>query len=357
MTTNPANGRLYHMLAALRAVTSSGGEVRDRKGANQRDKALREDELIAGWTELSNQQRNAFQRDGFLILRRVLTPQQVSTLAAAGDRLVGSERWERLGFQTGGEGRNAVAAEPEHFLPLMTHPVVLPIVAQLMGPRLQLHTSQHIWAPPQQVEHTPAEDPLKLGWHRDIAEMTQTMGLGVMPRVEIKAMFYFSDCDTPGHGQTWVARGSHMWQPDPVAVRPSSSGPQAAAAGQNEQRSSYSEQLRPRIVAEQRAVEPMLQAGDCLLFENRTFHSKGFNRSDRTRKTLVIGYSHRWMRPDDYSTQEPALLERYCNPLERELMTMHGMNRTASGAFKAGGEQTLLERIAARHGCVGASTV
>ena len=40
-------------------------------------------------------------------------------------------------------------------------------------------------------------------------------------------------------------------------------------------------ELRDEVVAEGRAVEPLLTAGDCLLFENRCFHSVGVNTSGR----------------------------------------------------------------------------
>ena len=115
-------------------------------------------------------------------------------------------------------------------------------------------------------------------------------------------------------------------------------------------------QARARIVDEGRAVEPLLKAGDCLLFENRCFHSVGINRSDSIRKTFVVGYSYRWMRPDDYNTQSEEFLSR-CNPLERELCVMNGMNIGRDGVWKAGGDPTLLEEIfLAHHGHKTAAT-
>ena len=42
--------------------------------------------------------------------------------------------------------------------------------------------------------------------------MTGSIGPGLMPRTEIKIMYYLSDCSEPGCGQTWVVRGSHRWQ-------------------------------------------------------------------------------------------------------------------------------------------------
>lgn len=92
------------------------------------------------------------------------------------------------------------------------------------------------------------------------------------------------------------------------------------------------------------------------MFENRCFHSVGINRSSSIRKTFVVGYSYRWMRPDDYNTQDEDFLLR-CNPLERELMVMPGMNIGKDGVWKAGGDPTLLEEIyLAHHGHKDAAT-
>jgi hypothetical protein len=62
------------------------------------------------------------------------------------------------------------------------------------------------------------------------------------------------------------------------------------------------------------------------------------------------------MRPDDYNTQDEDFLLR-CNPLERELMVMPGMNIGKDGVWKAGGDPTLLEEIyLAHHGHKDAAT-
>jgi len=296
-------------------------------------------DLMKGWTMLTQADRESFDNNGFLVVKGALSEREVEALAAAGEHLDAhsEDYWDARGQE-----RNLLAVDPDNFLPLLTHPVTLPLVAQLMGPRLQLHTSQFLWRHPDSVSadspHANGIDASKLGWHRDIAEMTSVIGPGVMPRVEIKCMFYVSDCDKPGYGQTWVAAGSHKWQPgDSGAYQ----GPEAKA----------------RIVDEGRAVEAMLKAGDCLLFENRCFHSVGVNLSNSVRKSFVVGYSYRWMRPDDYNTQDEEFLSKYCNPLERELMVMNGMNIGNDGVWKAGGDPTLLEEIFfAHHGHKTAAT-
>jgi hypothetical protein len=97
-----------------------------------------------------------------LVVRGALSSAEVEGLAAAGDHLDthAEEYWDERGQE-----RNLLAVDPDNFLPLLTHPVTLPLVAQLMGPRLQLHTSQFLWRHPDTVEpDSPGIDATRLGW-------------------------------------------------------------------------------------------------------------------------------------------------------------------------------------------------
>lgn len=278
------------------------------------------------WTPLTDTQRERFEQDGFLIVRRALDPDTIDQLITAGDRLLTSDRCE--GRQRTDDGRtdgfrNLVAAEPA-FLPLLTWPTTFPLVVQLMGPHIQLHTSHQIWRRP---------DPARLptdhrspGWHRDIANVTRDLDHDRMPRLEIKVAFFLSDCSRSGCGQTLVAAGSHRWR-EPWQ-RPAAGGDPPGA------------------------IEPLLAAGDALLFENRTWHAGGRHSADHLRQTVMLGYSHRWLRPDDYEQQAPDLLAR-CDRLQRCLLQVDSVNRAPDGSFRAGGSDTELTRWAAAHGCTG----
>ena len=275
------------------------------------------------WTPLSPEQRDAFDRDGFLIIRNAIDADTIARLIAAGDRLVASDRIaDRQRSNDRYDGfRNAVALDPA-LEPVLTWGATVPLVAQLMGPHLQLHTSHLIWkhADPAGTPDT-HRDP---GWHRDVATLTRDIPDARMPRVEIKVMYYLTPCAGPYHGQTRFVPGSHR-----TPYRPDGSDPPGA-------------------------VEPLLNAGDAVLFENRTLHAAGPNRSGRTRKTLVFGYSHRWMRPDDYLVQSAELLARL-DPVGRALVDASGLNHAANGAFRPCGEASAFERLAESHGCTAAA--
>ena len=272
------------------------------------------------FSPLSDDERLGFERDGFLIVRNVLDRQTIEPLLAASDRLIASER--TLGRQFTEDGRydgfrNCIALDPV-YLPLLTHDQTLPRVLQLMSPNIQLHTSHVIYSGPTQ-----SGDRRNPGWHRDINTLpVQDLGHRAAPRVEIKVAFQLSDASEPGCGQTVVALGSNR--------------------------------LRSTLDLNEdgdpdRVVEPLLAAGDALLFENRTWHAGGHNHSGQTRKVLMLGYSYRWMRPDDYLTQKDDLLHR-CDPIERQLLGGTCTLYAEDGRFVPGGTDQPLNDWCAQYG-------
>ena len=58
------------------------------------------------------------------------------------------------------------------------------------------------------------------------------------------------------------------------------------------------------------AIEPLLNPGDCVIFEYRTWHAGAPNFSALTRKAVMIGYCYRWLKPMDYVRQEQSFLEK-----------------------------------------------
>jgi hypothetical protein len=67
------------------------------------------------------------------------------------------------------------------------------------------------------------------------------------------------------------------------------------------------------------AIEPLLNPGDCLLFENRTWHAGAVNLSDHIRKGIMIGYGYRWVMPMDFRRQSRDFVAKL-SPLERFLV-------------------------------------
>ena len=63
----------------------------------------------------------------------------------------------------------------------------------------------------------------------------------------------------------------------------------------------------------------LVEAGSAVIFDRRLWHARGDNVSDRTRKVLFYGYTHRWIRPRDELGLDPDRLARL-TPLRRQLL-------------------------------------
>lgn len=241
----------------------------------------------------AQEQIEQFDRDGYLIVRNALDSNTISTLIEAGDRLIASDRTVNRQSRFNGryDGfRNAITMD-DAFIPLLTHPTILPLVVQLLGANLQLMTSHLIYKQPDPAgTPTTHRDP---GWHRDYLQAMNDLGHFSIPRLELKCAYYFTDLSEPNSGATMVVPGSNQLK-EAISIPEGQSDPLGA-------------------------VEPLLNPGDCLLFENRTYHAGAANLATWTRKGIMIGYGYRWVMPMDFRQQEPFFLDKL-SPLERYLV-------------------------------------
>ena len=244
------------------------------------------------YTPIPQEQIRQFDEEGYLVVRDVLDEASISILIEASDRLIASDiQTSRQSNPTGlYDGfRNSIALD-DAYIPLMTHPTILPLVIHLLGSNLQLMTSHLIYKypnPPDTPEHHRAP-----GWHRDYLQAMMALGHYSIPRIELKCAYYFTDLSQPKSGNTMVVPGSNQ-ATAPLAV-PEGSDPDGA-------------------------IEPLLNPGDCLLFENRTWHAGAVNLSDHIRKGIMVGFGYRWVMPMDFRRQDSVFVEKL-SPLERFLV-------------------------------------
>jgi ectoine hydroxylase-related dioxygenase (phytanoyl-CoA dioxygenase family) len=135
----------------------------------------------------------------------------------------------------------------------------------------------------------------------------------------IKAAFYLTDLPEQNCGATLVLPGSNHLKTN-LVIPDNKADPEGT-------------------------VEPNLAAGDCLLFENRTWHAVGANLHGQTRKTVMFGYGYRWLKPVDYTTQPPELLEKL-NDYGKFLV---GERTGGSKKFHIGADANLLKDWAEEH--------
>lgn len=243
---------------------------------------------------LQPEQRRAFDEDGFLVVRGALERETVVRLLEVGDRrarsfldkpeVLDKAEYNHLDLRPG-------LLEDEPFLSLVSNSKTVPLVVQLLGPNIQLHSTALIYKRPDSTT-APA---FRRGWHRDI-RIPKDLGHRTLPRVGIKVCYCLTNFHQPSSGMTLFARGSHL-NDSPLVVPKGEVDPAGA-----------------------QVCDLELDAGDAVLFENRIFHTAAPNRSDRVSRVLMYGYAYRWMKPEVYLDAPDARLLRRVDPITRQLL-------------------------------------
>jgi ectoine hydroxylase-related dioxygenase (phytanoyl-CoA dioxygenase family) len=243
---------------------------------------------------LTSDQQRAFADDGFLVVPNALDRETIDRVLIEADTLAGpflskpviadKPEYNHLDLRRGLLKQKALYS-------LVSHSATVSLVVQLLGPNIHLHSTTVIYKRPE----NPEAPTFRRGWHRDI-RMARDLGHESLPLAGLKVCYCLTDFQEPNSGMTLIARGTHL-RCEPLRIPKGAVDP---------------------IDAE--VCDPKLKAGDALLFEHRVFHTAAPNRSDRTSKVVIYGYSYRWMRPEVYleSPDEQQLLQ--ADPLIRQLL-------------------------------------
>jgi ectoine hydroxylase-related dioxygenase (phytanoyl-CoA dioxygenase family) len=218
-----------------------------------------------------------FERNGFVIVPGALRPAQVDRLEAAVDRV-----WEEEAGSDGPLHRLAFAGLDDAFLELVDHPVCLSLVAGALDSNIYVyHCHLDVHPPEERAEP-------RWRWHQDGGRQNVELA-SPRPRLSVKVAYFLTDVPTAEHGALRVVPGSH----------------------------GRDTLLRDREPPG--AVPVLVEAGSAVVFDRRLWHARGDNVSDRTRKVLFYGYTHRWIRPREELTVEPERLARL-TPLRCRLL-------------------------------------
>ncbi len=275
--------------------------------------------MLNGITRLTDDQRRQFRDEGYLIVRNALEADAISHLIEAGDRLLaGDARLNRYATSAFYDGYRNCVSMADAYVPLLTNAVTLPLVIQLMGSNLQLSTSHLIHRHPD-PPGTP-DTIRRPGWHRDGGRTQLDLGQDNYPRLGLKCAFYLTDLSEPNSGATMLAPGSNLLK-ESIDIADGETDPP-------------------------NALEPLLNPGDCVIFEYRTWHAGAPNFTDRTRKAVMIGYCYRWLKPMDYVKQEASFVEKLSD-IERYLV---GEEVDDTLEFQPQGGANPLNAWCARHG-------
>jgi len=262
--------------------------------------------------QLTAEQREKWAIDGYLHLKGVLQPDEISAFSAELDRIRGVPGWEPSpgvvprGHYAWSEigaldpdpeafmDRRDLLSYGQSFIDLMDRPETFDLIVDIMGPHIQLSMSQAIVR--ASTPHFPGYT------HTDGGEGLRRIRVTETSRpIALKAMYLLSDVDGSDCGNFTVFPGSHM--------RPF---PESAGAGMSETGDPV---LSPHAPG---AVQLGGKAGDCYLFSHSLWHGPAPNTSGSARKTLLYNYSQLFVRSYDHA-MTPAL-HNACTPRQRRLL-------------------------------------
>lgn len=237
--------------------------------------------------------RAKFERDGYMIIRGVLGPDEVTHYAAALDQVYLSEtRAGRLAPGGPMHLLSAVANCPE-MVDLIDHPGTFPLVWSILGWNIHIYHSHLDVHPPLR-----AVRPFRYEWHQDGGRQNREIETTPRPRLSVKLGYWLSDVSEPGRGNLKLVPGSHLtnWIDGPPRRDIEWPDPDGA-------------------------IEVTAEPGDVVFFDRRIWHARSDNYSQHTRKVVFFGYTYRWtaIRDDLTSLHVSELLDRL-HPVQRQLL-------------------------------------
>ena len=249
--------------------------------------------LAPAWAPMTDDQRNQFDRDGYLILRGVLSADEVARYGGALDRVYAeADQAGELAADRSLHRLSAVTSCPD-LAGLIDHPSTFPFVWSMLGWNVHIYHS-HLDVHPQVT----VQKPDFWHWHQDGGRQNRELETDPRPRRSVKLAYWLSDVSETGRGNLTVIPGSHKtnWLPGP----PRRDVPWPAPEG---------------------AIQVTVNAGDVVFFDRRIWHARSVNGSPITRKCVFVGYTYRWISIRDEVAELPVTSWwDGLNPVQRQLL-------------------------------------
>jgi ectoine hydroxylase len=238
-------------------------------------------------------QRAAFDRDGYLIIRGALQPDEVAAARDALDRVYAdAARSGRLN-PDGSMHLLGAAANCREVVGLVDHPATFPCVWSVLGWNIHVYHSHLDVHPPLR---TPL--PFRFEWHQDGGRQNREIETTPRPRLSVKLAYWLSDVSAPGRGNLKVVPGSHVVDRIDGPPRRDVEWPDPEGA-----------------------IELTAAPGDAVFFDRRIWHTRSRNYSAHTRKAVFFGYTYRWagIRDDIAQIRASDWLARL-SPVRQQLL-------------------------------------
>jgi ectoine hydroxylase len=243
--------------------------------------------VAPAWSPMTADERDAFDRDGFLVVRSVLSPDEVDT---ARNAILAFRK--KAGTAGATHELSAVTACPDLAF-LLDHPIAFRYIWSILGWNIHVYHS-HIDVHPQIRERKPDW----WHWHQDGGRQNRELETDPRPRMSVKLAYWLTDLSETGRGNFTVLPGSHKanWLPGP----PTRGTPWPQPEG---------------------VVQITASPGDLVVFDRRLWHARSDNYSPITRVGAFFGYTYRWVAGrDDVAGLPLTPAWASLSPVQRQLL-------------------------------------
>ena len=237
---------------------------------------------------LTDNEDQAFERDGFLSVPDALPAEIVNALNRAIDGII-AKRNE--GHATNELKILDILGENDIFLELIDWTRTFPKVWGILKWNIHLCNTELKITPPEPRETT--EINRQLQWSQEGGRLNrELLEANPLPRISVKVGYFLTDLTETGRGNPCVLPGCHLTR---------------------------SIQFPSDDISDpDGAMELCVPAGTAVIFDRRLWRARGRNLSDITQRAVFIGYSHRWFHPTvDMSVSH--LMDR-SDPIRRQLL-------------------------------------
>ena len=223
---------------------------------------------------LTNAERNQFNKNGYIILRGILSKEQIATYI---DLTMGLYDDSPFFFTDNLLDKNRA------FLDLVDSPKILPKVWDLLGWNICLYHS-HLSVTPFCGNK---DDKSFIDWHQDFGRVNaETSECNPAPRISVKVGYFLTDTMKPRMGNLLVVPGSHLIKGKPNFKK---------------------------------GIQILVRAGDVCIFDRRLWHSLSWNCVEGTKRlAMFYAYSYRWMRPND--VYDADFISKVEDPIRKQLL-------------------------------------
>lgn len=260
---------------------------------------------------LTDDERDTFEKQGFLQLEDTLTTEHVDVLSQVTNRVHDRYLMEKNPADAAMFVPNFIPEDPS-LLDLVDYAPILPKVWGILGWNICLYHGHMIVTPPSKKQKSDST----FGWHQDSGRVNFDLPIP-RPRLSIKVAYFLSDTSVAGRGNFWIVPGSHKAENLKV---PNGQGQPDGA------------------------VPVLAKAGTAVIFDRRLWHAASPNWSDVTRKVLFYGYGLRWIRTKDEMTLSSLWAD--ANPIRKQLM---GYGTGANGFYSPTAEDVPLREWLRAH--------